>query len=66
MLPAIVVPANDIDTPGLSLDVELGADWVTAQVEDAAVHRPTVRGPEGYTLLRKVLHEPRFDAEPLA
>ena len=35
MLPAIVVPANDIDTPGLSLDVELGADWVTAQVEDA-------------------------------
>jgi uncharacterized protein len=35
VLPAIVVPANDIDTSGLSLDVELGADWVTAQVEDA-------------------------------
>ena len=34
-------------TPGERLD--------TAQVEDAAVHRPTVRGPEGYTLLRKVL-----------
>ena len=34
-------------TPGERLD--------TAQVEDAAVHRPTVRGPDGYTLLRKVL-----------
>ncbi len=34
-------------TPGERLD--------TAQVEDAAVRRPTVRGPEGYTLLRKVL-----------
>jgi phosphatidate phosphatase APP1 len=34
-------------TPGERLD--------TVPVEDAAVRRPTVRGPEGYTLLRKVL-----------
>lgn len=38
MLPAIDVAANDIDTSGMSLEVELLPEWITAQVEDASAH----------------------------
>jgi uncharacterized protein len=36
VLPAIVVPAADIDTSGMALDVELSPEWVTTHVEDAS------------------------------
>lgn len=36
MQPLIVVPANDIDTSGMSVEVDLPVSWITHQVEDAS------------------------------
>lgn len=36
-MPLLTVPANDIDVPGIALDVSLPVDWLTGELADAQV-----------------------------